>query len=59
MELKIGDKVVWMKRIPGGDYVYPAQAKVIRFTDKQVKIEINDDGKIGTRYVYPKSLQKR
>lgn len=23
MELKISDKVVWLKRILGGDYVYP------------------------------------
>ena len=58
MELKIGDKVVWMKRIPGGDYVYPVASKVLGFTEKRVKIEADDDGDIGIRYVQRENLQK-
>jgi hypothetical protein len=26
--LKPGDRVIWWKRIPGGDYVYPVRASV-------------------------------
>ncbi|XCN74182.1 MAG: hypothetical protein Q3M24_05370 [Candidatus Electrothrix aestuarii] len=58
MELQIGDKVVWLKRIPGGDYVYPVLGKVLGFTEKRVKIEADDDGDIGIRYVQYKNLQK-
>ena len=58
MGLKIGDKVVWMKRIPGGDYVYPVAGKVLGFTEKRVKIEADDDGDIGIRYVQRENLQK-
>ena len=58
MELQIGDKVVWIKRIPGGDYVYPVAGKVLGFTEKRVKIEADDDGDIGIRYVQYENLQK-
>ena len=34
--LKPGDKVIWWKRIPGGDYVYPVQATVLALTAKRV-----------------------
>lgn len=58
MDLKIGEKVVWWKRIPGGDYVYPVSGKVLGFTAKRVKIEANDDGEIMIRNVPRESLQK-
>jgi len=57
--LQPGDKVIWWKRIPGGDYVYPVQAIVLALTAKRVKIEADDDGKIGIRYVPPQSLQRQ
>ena len=57
--LQPGDKVTWWKRIPGGDYVYPVQATVLVLTAKRVKIEADDDGKIGIRYVPPQSLQRQ
>jgi hypothetical protein len=55
--LKPGDKVIWWKRIPGGDYVYPVQATVLAHTEKRVKIEADDDGEIVMRYVPLESLQ--
>ena len=58
MELQIGDKVVWCKRIPGGDYVYPVAGRVLGFTEKRVKIEADDDGDIGIRYVQRENFQK-
>ena len=58
-DLQPGDRVIWWKRIPGGDYVYPVQAIVLALTDKRVKIEADDDGKIGIRYVPPQSLQRQ
>jgi hypothetical protein len=57
--LQPGDKVIWWKRIPGGDYVYPVQATVLAVTTKRVKIETDDDGKIVMRYVPPESLQRQ
>ena len=57
--LKPGDKVLWWRRIPGGDYVYPVQATVLGMTEKRVQIEVDDDGKIGIRYVPLQSLQRR
>ncbi len=57
--LQPGDKVIWWKRIPGGDYVYPVQATVLALTEKRVKIEAGDDGKIVIRYVPPQSLQRQ
>jgi hypothetical protein len=54
---KPGAKVVWLKRIPGGDYVYPVSATVLAVTAKRVKIEAHDDGKIVVRFVPPQSLQ--
>ena len=54
-----GDEVVWWKRIPGGDYVYPVAAVVIALTAKRVKIQGDDDGEIVIRFVPPESLQKR
>jgi hypothetical protein len=58
MELKVGDKVVWFKRIPGSDYVYPVAGKALGFTEKRVKIEVDDDGEIMIRYVNRDNLQK-
>jgi hypothetical protein len=55
--LKTGDKVIWWKRIPGGNYVYPVQATVLALTEKRVKIEADDDGKVVIRYVPLQSLQ--
>jgi hypothetical protein len=49
--LQPGDRVIWWKRIPGGDYVYPVQATVLALTAKRVKIEADDDGDIVIRYV--------
>jgi hypothetical protein len=56
---KEGDKVIWLKRIPGGDYVYPVSATVLAVTAKRIKIEADDDGQIVIRYVPPESLQLR
>lgn len=58
MKLKVGDRVVWFKRIPGGDYVYPVAGNVLGFTEKRVKIEADDDGEIGIRYVNRDNLKK-
>src|SRR5215471_21497819 len=55
--LKPGDKVIWWKRIPGGDYVYPVQATVLTVTAKQVKIAVDNDGERMIRYVPLQSLQ--
>ena len=57
--LKPGDRVIWWKRIPGGDYVYPIQATVLGLTAKRVKIEADDDGDIVVRYVPRESLQRQ
>ena len=57
--LKPGDRVIWWKRIPGGDYMYPVQATVLALTEKRVKIEADDDGDIVIRYVPWESLQRR
>jgi hypothetical protein len=58
-DLQPGDKVIWWKRIPGGDYVYPVQATVRALTEKRVKIETDDDGYIVVRYVPRESLQRQ
>ena len=55
--LKPGDRVIWWKRIPGGDYVYPVQATVLAVTAKRVKIEADDDGDMVVRYVPLESLR--
>ena len=57
--LQPGDRVIWWKRIPGGDYVYPVQATVRSLTAKRVKIEADDDGDIVIRYVPLESLQRQ
>jgi hypothetical protein len=57
--LKPGDRVIWWKRIPGGDYVYPVQATVLALTEKRVKIAAWDDGERVIRYVPPESLQRQ
>ena len=57
--LQPGDRVIWWKRIPGGDYVYPVQATVLALTAKRVKIEADDDGEIDIRYVPAQSLQRQ
>ena len=56
---KIDEKVIWLKRVPGGDYVYPVSAMVLAFTAKRVKIKADDDGRIVIRYVPPESLQRK
>jgi hypothetical protein len=56
---QVGEQVIWLKRIPGGDYVYPVSAKVLAVTAKRVKIEADDDGEIVIRHVPPESLQRR
>ena len=56
---RVGEQVIWFKRIPGGDYVYPVSAKVLAVTAKRVKIEADDDGEIVIRHVPPESLQHR
>jgi hypothetical protein len=57
--LQPGDRVIWCKRIPGGDYVYPVQATVLALTKKRVKIKADDYGDIVIRYVPPESLQRQ
>ena len=54
-----GDKVVWLKSIPGGPYVYPVRALVRAVTAKRIKIEADDDGQRVIRYVQAESLQRR
>ena len=54
---QVGEQVIWLKRIPGGDYVYPVAAKVLAVTAKRVKIEADDDGEIVIRHVPSASLQ--
>lgn len=56
--LQPGDTVIWWKRIPGGDYVYPVQATVLTVTAKRVKIAAEDDGKRVIRYVPAQNLQR-
>ena len=56
---KVGEQVIWWKRISGGDYMFPVCAKVLTVTAKRVKIEADDDGEIVIRYVPPASLQRR
>ena len=51
--------MIWWKRNPGGDYVYPVQATVLALTAKRVKIEADDDGEIVIRHVPPESLQRQ
>jgi hypothetical protein len=55
--LRPGDRVIWWKRIPGGDYVYPVEAIGLALTAKRVKIEADDDGDMVVRYVPRESLQ--
>ena len=57
-QFKPGDTVIWWKRIPGGNYVYPVKATVVDVTAKRVKIEADDDGRMVIRYVKPQSLQQ-
>jgi hypothetical protein len=56
-EFRPGDTVVWWKRIPGGEYVYPVKATVLDITAERVKIEAEDEDQIVVRYVKPESLQ--
>jgi hypothetical protein len=56
--LQPGDRVIWWKRIPGGDYVYPVHATVLAVTAKRVKIAADDDGERMIRYVPAQSLQR-
>jgi 8-oxo-dGTP diphosphatase len=57
--LQPGEKVIWWKRMAGGDYVSPVQATVLVLTAKRVKIEADDDGEIVIRHVPPESLQRQ
>ena len=56
---RVGERVIWWKRVPGGNCVYPVSATVLALTAKRVKIEADDDGEIVIRYVPPESLQRR
>src|SRR5215831_2106236 len=56
--LKPGDKVIWWKRMPGGDYVYPVQATVLTVTAKRVKSAARDDGERMIRSVPVQRLQR-
>lgn len=58
-QFKPEDTVIWWKRIPGSEYVYPVKATVLDITGKRVKIEAEDEGQIVTRYVKPQNLQKQ
>jgi len=55
--LQPGDKVIWWKRMPGSDYVYPVQVTVLTVTAKRVKIAVDNDGERMIRYVPLQSLQ--
>ena len=57
--LKPGDRVLWWKRIPEGNYIYPVQATVLALTAKRVKIAARDDGERMIRYVPAQSLQRQ
>ena len=57
--LQQGDKIIWWKRIPGGNDVYPVQAAVLALTEKRIKIEADDDGEIVMRSVPLESLQRQ
>jgi hypothetical protein len=59
MTVQPGDEVIWWKRIPGGDYVYPVRATVLVTTAKRVKIAADDDGTAIIRHVPLASLQRR
>jgi hypothetical protein len=59
MTFQPGDKVIWWKRIPGGDYVCPVRATVLATTAKRVKIAADDDGTVMIRHVPLASLQRR
>ena len=54
-----GEEVIWWKRIPGGDYVYPLRATVLATTAKRVTIAADDDGTVIIRHVPLASLQRR
>jgi hypothetical protein len=58
-DLQPGDRVIWWKRIPSGDDVYPVQATVRSLTAKRVKIEAEDAGDMVIRYVPWESLQRQ
>jgi hypothetical protein len=55
--IEIGDQVIWWKRVPDGDYVFPVSATVLALTAKRVKIEVDDDGEIVIRYAPPEAWQ--
>jgi hypothetical protein len=57
--LQPGDTVIWWKRIPGGDYVYPVKATILALTAKRIKIDADDDGQRVIRYVPPESLERQ
>jgi hypothetical protein len=56
--LQPDDRVIWWKRIPGADYMYPVRATVLAVTAKRVKIAAWDDGERVIRYVPAQSLQR-
>jgi hypothetical protein len=51
--------VLWWKRIPGGEYVYPVHAVVLTMTAKRLNIEADDDGESIIRYVSAESLERQ
>lgn len=52
-------QVLRRKRIPRADSVYPVQATALALAMKGVKIEANDDGRIGMRYVPLQRIQRQ
>jgi hypothetical protein len=52
-----GDRVIWWKRIPGGDYVEPVAATVLALTAQRAKILADEDGRQAPRYVPAASLE--
>jgi hypothetical protein len=52
-----GDRVIWWKRIPGGEYVEPIAATVLALTAQRVKILADEDGRQALRYVRAASLE--
>ena len=58
-QFKPGDTVIWWKRTPGSEYVYPVKATVLDITGKRVKIEAEDDGQVVIRHVRPENIRRQ
>ena len=53
---RLGDRVVWWKKTPGGGDVFPVLATALAVTPKRVKIDAQDEESDVVRYVKPDSL---